>query len=88
MGLSARPPGYNQGVHARLEAVSLRAQLVDSRMGGRVIHEIREKYKLEDIRCVRLVLSKRQQLAVDAIHSGEFSDKSFNALNISLAHFR
>ena len=71
-----------------MEAVSLRAQLVDSRMGGRVIHEIREKYKLEDIRSVRLVLSKRQQLAVDAIYSGEFSDKLFNALIISSTHFR
>ena len=69
-----------------MEAVSLRAQLVDSRMGGRVIHEIREKYKLEDIRSVRLVLSKRQQLAVDAIHSGELSDKFFNALIISSTH--
>ena len=66
-----------------MEAVSLRAQLVNGRMGGRVIHEIREKYKLEDIRCARLVLSKRQQLAVDAIHSGEF----LNALIISLIHF-
>ena len=83
-GRAAHPPGLDQGVDAGLEALPLRPQLLDGRMGRRVFYKIREEHQLADLRRLRPVLQQRQQLAVDAFHSGRVNQKPINKSNISL----